>query len=236
MNDKWSLDALYKGYDEAFKSDVEKLKQYVKACKELAENLSHADEKKTLHQILQLLEKLHTLHYRLAAYTNLRQSVDTTDSETASWSSRITVIMSHSSKACAAFNRYIAEIGQLEEMIEQDHELQPYAYLLKTTKRDGKYLLGNEVEEALSKLDISAGSAWEMMHSYLTSTLEVEYRGETTTLSAIRNMAYDSEQKTRKDAYEAELAAYQKIRDAIAFSLNSIKQQVISECLSLIHI
>ena len=43
-------------------------------------------------------------------------------------------------------------------------------------------------------------------------------------------MAYDSDAKVRKSAYEAELKAYDKIRDAVAFSLNSIKAQVLTEC------
>ena len=95
-------------------------------------------------------------------------------------------------------------------------------------KRQGRYLLSDDVEEVLSKMDISAGQAWETMQSYLTSTLEVDYDGKTTTLSQIRNLAYDSDKKVRKRAYEAELAAYAKIRDAIAFSLNNIKAQVLT--------
>ena len=102
--------------------------------------------------------------------------------------------------------------------------------LLHSIQEDGRYLLSDDVEEVLSKMDISAGQAWETMQSYLTSTLEVDYDGKTTTLSQIRNLAYDSDKKVRKRAYEAELAAYAKVRDAIAFSLNNIKAQVLTEC------
>lgn len=102
--------------------------------------------------------------------------------------------------------------------------------MLHSIQEDGRYLLSDDVEEVLSKMDISAGQAWETMQSYLTSTLEVDYDGKTTTLSQIRNLAYDSDKKVRKRAYEAELAAYAKIRDAIAFSLNNIKAQVLTEC------
>ena len=64
------------------------------------------------------------------------------------------------------------------------------------------------------------------MHSYLTSSVEVEYNDEIITLSQVRNLAYEASQETRKKAYEAELAAYDKIKDAISFSLNNIKSQV----------
>ena len=64
------------------------------------------------------------------------------------------------------------------------------------------------------------------MQSYLTSTLEVDYRGETITIPEVRNLAYSGDSSVRKDAYEAELKAYEKIKDAISYSLNNIKTQV----------
>ena len=69
-----------------------------------------------------------------------------------------------------------------------------------------------------------------LFRSYLTSTVPVSYRGETITLSAVRNMAYDSDPQVRKDAYEAELACYDRIKDAVAYALNSIKLETISDC------
>ena len=58
----------------------------------------------------------------------------------------------------------------------------------------------------------------------------MEYNGGVTNLSAIRNLAYDPDPAVRKSAYEAELACYDKIKDSVAFALNSIKLQVINEC------
>ena len=65
-------------------------------------------------------------------------------------------------------------------------------------EKTGKYLLSNDVEDVLSKMNISGGNAWEMMHSYLTSTLEVEYKGETTTLSAIRKISLTMQSGSKK--------------------------------------
>ena len=127
-------------------------------------------------------------------------------------------------------NRYVAEIEDLDACIEQDALLKEYSYLLHTIKEDSKYLLSDDVEEVLSKMNISGGEAWANLQEYLTSIVEVDYKKEATTLSQIRNMAYDSDPQVRKSAYEAELKAYDKIRDAVAFSLNSIKAQVLTEC------
>jgi pepF/M3 family oligoendopeptidase len=68
------------------------------------------------------------------------------------------------------------------------------------------------------------------MQQYLTSTVPVTDRGETINLSTVRNLAYDADPQVRKDAYEAEIACYDRIRDAVAFALNSIKLETISDC------
>ena len=77
---------------------------------------------------------------------------------------------------------------------------------------------------------MSGSSAWSDLQEYLTSTVPVSYNGGTTNLSAIRNLAYDPDPAVRKAAYEAELSCYDRIKDAVAFALNSIKLETISDC------
>ena len=85
------------------------------------------------------------------------------------------------------------------------------------------------MEEALAKMNISAGAAWEKQQSLLTSSLEVEYDGKKLPLASVRNLAYDADKEVRKAAYEAEIKSYAPIADAVSFSLNNIKLQVITE-------
>ena len=66
------------------------------------------------------MEEMALLHMRLGEYTALRQSTNTTDSQTAAYDSQITRIASSSSKAIAAFHRYISETDNLDTLIEQD--------------------------------------------------------------------------------------------------------------------
>ena len=153
MKDTWSLDILYKGYDDTFQKDIKAFEKSVKQCDELAASLSHDNEKETLVNILKTMEEMALLHMRLGEYTALRQSTNTTDSQTAAYDSQITRIASSSSKAIAAFHRYISETDNLDTLIEQDEFLKDYRYLLHTIKEDGKYLLSNDVEDVLSKMN-----------------------------------------------------------------------------------
>lgn len=230
MNE-WSLDVLYKGYDdEAFRNDFKKMDTLIQRCTQAADQLSHTDETAALHSMLSLLEEFHTLADRVGHFISLKQSTNTSDGRTVSLMNQFSQKFSGITKANAKFNRYVAEIEDLDACIEQDALLKEYSYLLHTIKEDSKYLLSDDVEEVLSKMNISGGEAWANLQEYLTSIVEVDYKKEATTLSQIRNMAYDSDPQVRKSAYEAELKAYDKIRDAVAFSLNSIKAQVLTEC------
>ncbi|MEG2506313.1 MAG: M3 family oligoendopeptidase [Longicatena sp.] len=228
---EWSLEQLYKGYDDpAFQNDFKDFDKAIEKCNQLAASLTHDNEVETLEKILSYLEEYKLKEMKLFSYVELRESCDTTDSQTVSYVNQIIQKISGLSKTNAKFNRYIAEVDNLETYISEHKSLQEYSYLLSETKKDAVHLLSNEVEEVLAKMDISGGGAWSSLQSYLTSTLEVEYQGETTTLSQIRNLAYDADSAVRKSAYEAELKAYDKIKDAIAFALNNIKTQVNTEC------
>jgi pepF/M3 family oligoendopeptidase len=129
-----------------------------------------------------------------------------------------------------AFYQYIAGIGDLEGAIASDALLTEYAYMLRNIKKDGRYLLEKKTEEALSLLSISGSGAWGDLQQYLTSTVPVMFRGEATNLSAVRNKAYETDPLVRREAYEAELACYDRIKDAVAFALNSIKLEVLNGC------
>ncbi|MBQ2785215.1 MAG: hypothetical protein IJF02_01755 [Oscillospiraceae bacterium] len=82
----------------------------------------------------------------------------------------------------------------------------------------------------MARMRLSGGSAWSDLQGYLTSIVPVIYNGGTTNLSTIRNLAYDEDPAVRKAAYGAEIACYDRIKDAVVFALNSIKLETISDC------
>lgn len=227
MNTEWSLDVLYKGFqDPSFTSDLKKLEESIKTIKGYVATLGKEEPKKALPTIISYLEENYLLSCKLMFYTMLRQSTNTTDSETAALLGKIEELTSSLAKDTASITKYVANIDNLEELIAGDKKLKDYEYLLHEMIDQAKYTLSDDVEEVIAKMNLSAGSAWAMMWQYLTSTLTVDYKGEQITLPAARNLAYSSDAKVRKEAYEAELASYSKIKDSIAFSLNNIKSQV----------
>jgi pepF/M3 family oligoendopeptidase len=233
MNKEWSLDVLYKGFeDPSYKEDRERLETLTKEVSLFSDSLASAakEEEATLLKAVDYLEQYQLLGTKLSYYVALRQSVNTSDSQTVNEMNAIERITSLSSKPMAVIQKFIAGIERMDIYLEKHPKLKEYEYLFTEMKKEAKHLLGDDVEEVIAKLNISAGSAWSSMHSFLTSTLEVEYRGNTITLPEVRNKAHDEDVEVRKDAYAAELNAYEKIKDAISFSLNNIKTQVNTIC------
>ena len=227
MNYTWDLDVLYKGTDsKEFKDDLNLLDSYIEEVNTFSTKLSRDNEASTIHNILELQIKLIEVEFKLADYLSYNMSTDTTNSTYASLMGQIQTKGAKVSKAFSIFDHYIAETANLDAIIESNPLLKEHEYILKKTKEDASHMLSDDVEEVISKLNVYSVSAWGNLQDFLTSTVEVDYRGEKINLPAARNLAYSDDKDERKDAYEAEIKAYEAIKESIAFSLNSIKGHV----------
>lgn len=231
MYDRWSLDVLYKGFDDPkFQEEFNQIDTFIEKWSALAKSLGSKDARTTAKECLTLSEDYTKILSRLAGYCSLRQSADTNDGESVSFLGRIMQKHNETTPYATAVEKYLSSIPNLDEVIAGDEMLEDYSYHLHELQKSAKYLLSEDVETVLAAMDMSGGNAWSDLQGYLTSSVKVDYKGETTTLSSIRNMAYDADPEVRKSAYEAEIAAYDKIKDSIAYALNSIKMQDLSEC------
>jgi len=233
MNEKgiWDLSILYTGFDDpAMAADLEALDKAIAVVNDLAAKADDMDHAALVKAYVAAEEELMTLITKLFTFASLRYSGNTGDNEAASMTGRLMGKLSMTAAADAKLSLVIAGYDDLEGIIDADESLAEYRYMLTNIRRDSKYLLSEKEEELFAKMNISGASAWSDLQSSLTSTLTADYRGEKLPLSVVRNLAYDEDAAVRKDAYEAELACYDKVKDAVAFSLNSIKLQVLNEC------
>lgn len=231
MRDTWSLDVLYTGFDDKrWSEDLKKLDDCVERFQAFAAKLSDENEKETIKEGLKLLEELEGLSAQMMIFCELRGAADTRDKDSMSYEGVLSQKRNRTRAAETKFAEYVATRKNLEQDIKEDAFLTSYAYLLRNMAEDNRHLLSGDVEEALAKMDISGGAAWSSLQGYLTSSVEADLGGKKLTLSEVRNLAYNPSREERKAAYEAELACYDKIKDSVAYALNSIKMQDISEC------
>ncbi len=231
MNDVWDLNPIYRGFDDpAFEADLAELRRKVEELTAFSATLSDQEPLEGLRTGIALEEAATALVGRLALYASLRQSTNTRDAEAGSKMGQIMSILSGTAGPQAAFRAWAASLSNLDQLVQSDAFLADYRFLFSDIADSSRYLLEGKGEEIMSKMGMSGGSAWSDLQSYLTSTVPVSYRGQTINLSAVRNLAYDPDPQVRQDAYAAELACYERIQDAVAFALNSIKLETISDC------
>ena len=229
MNYNWNLDTIYKGFeDPAFSQDLELLEKTLTAFSDFTRELDR--RKDALSEGIRLLEQITALVEKLVTYATLRQTADTRDSSVSSRLGQILNLLSICAAPEAAFKNWAARQPDLMEQVENQKALKPYRFYFEDLKASSRYLLSGLGEQIMAKLQLSGGNAWAELQQYLTSTLTVPFRGKDKNLSQVRNLASDPDPDIRRGAYEAELAAYPKIRDSVAYALNSIKLETISEC------
>ena len=231
MNEVWNLNVIYEGFeDPQYEKDLTLLKEKAAAYAAATGCLAKTDPLEGLRSCITLEEEVTRLANKLAEYAMLRQSADARDAQAGSQIGRIMAVISGLAAPQAAFKDWASKLPNLMELVCADEMLKEYTFLFENLSKSSRYLLSGQAEAVMAKMQLSGGNAWSDLHGYITSTVPVTYRGQTINLSAVRNLAYDPDPQVRKDAYEAEIACYDRIKDAAAFALNSIKLETLSDC------
>lgn len=231
MNTEWNLSILYTGLDDpAYEADIAAVEEAGHTLHALVEEAPTLPLKERVEKLLLCQESYSRLVSKLFRYQSLCLSVNTEDGKMMAEQNRLMRIYSASTADTTAANRILGQIPDIDALAEESDLVKEYHYLLEQTKKQCTHLLSNDVEAMISAMDMTGGSAWGSLQGYLTSTVKVDYDGKEVTLSEIRNLAYSPDPAVRKAAYEAELASYEKIQDAVAFALNNIKNQVTMLC------
>ena len=231
MNEVWNLNVIYAGFeDPQYEKDLTLLKEKAAAYAAATGCLAETEPLEGLRSCITLEEEVTRLANKLAEYAMLRQSADARDAQAGSQIGRIMAVISGLAAPQAAFKDWASKLPNLMELVCADEMLKEYTFLFENLSKSSRYLLSGQAEAVMAKMQLSGGNAWSDLHGYITSTVPVTYRGQTINLSAVRNLAYDPDPQVRKDAYEAEIACYDRIKDAAAFALNSIKLETLSDC------
>ena len=227
MYNEWSLEALYKGTDDKnLESDIKTLEEKIGQYKSIIANLGSKSAREDLRCVVDIDEEITVLVRRLAGFLSLRRSASSADTSVAPYMTKIQTMLSGTAREEVVFKKFASSVENLDEVIASDEILSQYKFYFEEIKSSVEHSMSDEAEEIFAKMNISGGRAWGDLFSFLTANVEVDYRGETITLSKVRGLAEDEDPEVRKDAYFAELACYSKIKDSIAFALNSIKAHV----------
>lgn len=235
MNQRWSLDELYKSFDsEGFNKDYERCIKEIEKIKRWAENnlKDSQDAARKMKEYVKLLNEFYMLYTRLYYFAQLTLSVEAKNEKALKVADNLEERATELTKPQVDFQKWLGSISDINEIIEEDNYLKEFEYFFKENLEESKYLLSDKEEVLISKMKTTGSSAWEKLQELLTSTLLVDITidGEEKKLPlpVVRNMANNKDAKIRKTAYEAELKAYLKVDESLAASLSGIKGEVIT--------
>jgi pepF/M3 family oligoendopeptidase len=228
MRTEWNLDKLYLGFDsEDFQRDLQLFDQIVDEIVAMGDAYDNDEQKvEKLRNYILISQRLQTLADRLIGFASLRQATDSTNLEALKVMNRLQTKATQIKFVEAKFCKWVGKLPNLEATLQSDPLLQEHAFHFRELAMEAKRMLDDQTEALLAKLRQNGSMAWGRLQSLLTSTLSVTYEGKEMTLSEVRNLAYEPDPEVRKNAYLAELKAYEKIEKPIASAINSIKGEV----------
>lgn len=235
METTWSLKELYESFEcEAFLNDVKAVDEFIQHYDSYAQSLceTNGNETQKLEEYIKLQQNRSTLFQKLFSFCSLTLSTNTSDEQALKYSDMLNEKNSALAASEAIVNHWIGSLANIDQFLSQSPLLDEHRFLFYEIQTFSPYLLSEQEEAVIAKLQNTGSLAWSKLKDMLTSKLmvDVPLHGEIKSmpLTMARNLAHDSEAKVRKAAYEAELKAYEKIDDSLAACLSNIKGEVIT--------
>jgi pepF/M3 family oligoendopeptidase len=132
------------------------------------------------------------------------------------------------------FRGWVGTVAQQPDLfrtaLAQDGSAQDHAFYLQETARRSRYLMSAAEETLAAELSLSGSRAWERLQGVVTTQIKVPFeredRVEELPITIIQNLRTDPDGDVRRRAYEAELVAWERVREPLAACLNGVKGAV----------
>ncbi len=226
---KWNLDALFTSFDsEEFKDNLQKINELIETATKDAK-ASFVDMSDAEAKIVRYLETSSDLRSRLLrafAYCSLRISTDTSDQDAKKYMNHLQQLSAKTTYASTTFTKWLPNVEDLDALIEKNPLLKEAEYYLHRIVEGAKHVLSDKEEMIIAKMQNTGSSAWSQLQGELTSTLKIPFDGKELSLSEIKNLGMHKDQDVRKRAYLAEMEAYPKIAQSVAYAMNGVKGEV----------
>ena len=184
-----------------------------------------------LADLIQTQNDLFTLSGTLRAYI---QAYVATDSYNAEAKRAMSVFQQNGVRLEQALTRIQGWVGSLGDLLPAALKVggtaQEHAFILKEIGEQSQYMMSQAEEDLATELSLSGASAWTKLQGTVTSQLKVDFEldGEIKQIPApaLINLRNHPDEATRRRAYEAEMAAWESVKEPLAAALNGVKGMV----------
>jgi pepF/M3 family oligoendopeptidase len=235
---RWSLNDYYPSFEsEQFQGDLQKVETLIglieKRVLPLPAEMSISQRVALTEEVIKQRAELSEIVSRMMSFCSLTMSVETSNTIALSYQQKLQQMLIKLTKPSVRFQTWLKDGDDLEQMLSQSEFLNKIGFSLRETVKMSRYLLSEQEENILSRLSLTGSNAWSRMKGYLESQhlvdLEIDGKQGKYPLPVIRNFASDRCAVIRKEAYDAEIASYEKIAYPANSALNAIKGEVLQK-------
>ena len=218
----WDLSVIYESFQSpAFQADLNSLQPRMD---EIEKTFSEGGT--PLHLLEKATEQFTALNEvfdKVGTFAYLHWAADAVNEEALGYIDQLMAKQVDAERLQSDFSRYLGTLDDLDTVIQKSPLLKEHSFLLHEMKENAAHRMDKAIESWILRMSLTGGEAFSQLWEKLAATLTVSFRGEEIPLSAVRAKAYDPDPAVRKEAYEAELAAYPKVELPMAACLNGIK-------------
>jgi len=242
----WDLSNVYPGLDsDAFRKAIERLRVGLDGLDEYL--AAHGIERggdvpdgepaavaATVEGYLARMNAQLRLHHTLDAYAYSFFSTDSYNTRARRVLSELEALEVRIDRQEIQFQGWIGTVAKGPKLFEAalavEGPAREHTFYLNETAEQSRYLMSTDEETLAAELSLSGGRAWERLQGVVTSQVTVPFErdGQTEELpiTVVQNLRTDPGPDVRRRAYEAELAAWEGVREPLAACLNGVKGTV----------
>jgi pepF/M3 family oligoendopeptidase len=189
--------------------------------------------KEVVDAYLTRMNNLMRLYTTLIAYVSSFVTTDSYNENAKRLESELEILGVRVKNLAVRFQGYIESIGgTLPSFLADAGVSREHAFFLRETLEQSRYLMSEAEESLAAELELSGGNAWSKLQGTVCSQLTVDFQLDgkmcTMPITEIINLSHHPDEDVRRRAYEAELLAWQDVREPLAAALNGVKGTVIT--------
>jgi len=237
---RWDLSNVYPGLEsKEFKAAIAQVEQQIAEMETFfAEKIAvtgsetdSAELAKIAGEMIERFNQLAELAWTVNAYISSFVTTDSFNQLAKKLDSEFDMLMVRVQKLGVQSQAWVGKIAsKIPEVVKLSAEAAAHAFYLRETAEQSKYLMSQAEEALAAELALSSSNLWSKLQGTVTSQMTVDFEldGKTQKLPmpALINLRSHPDADVRRRAYEAEMAAWEAIKEPLAAAMNGIKGTV----------
>ena len=234
---RWDLSNVYPGLESpALQKDIEWVKDATESIKKLYQDeflkIDTSSPKETINRAIStMVDRVNKLMLKASTINAFLHSYIATDSfnqQATRLGSQFDQVMVSIQKVSVLLEAWVGQFKDiLPEVLELGNMAGEHAFPITEMAEQSQYLMSEQEEILTSELSLSGSRAWGKLQGVVTSqkTVDFELGGEIKALPmpALINLHAHPDEVVRKRAYEAEMDAWESVKEPLAACMNGIK-------------